>query len=87
MIGAVPISWSSKKQGMVTLSSCETEFFGTSYAAQLANLCGWLEELESSEVVKINMLVDKKSVIDQANHPISHEMSKHIEMKYHLLRN
>lgn len=45
-----------------------------------------LEELSFNEVVKIKLLVDNKSTIDLAKHPLSHKSIKHIERKYHLLR-
>jgi len=32
------------------------------------------------------LLVDNKSAIDLANHPISHGRSKHTERKFHFLR-
>lgn len=42
MIRAVLISWSSKKQAIVALSSCEAEFVEP--LMQLANIFGWLED-------------------------------------------
>lgn len=45
-----------------------------------------LEELNAFEVDRIKLLVDNKSTIDLADHPISHGISKHIERKFHFLR-
>ena len=34
----------------------------------------------------LNLHVDNKSVIDLAKHPIAHGKSKHINIKYHFIR-
>ncbi|GAU25658.1 hypothetical protein TSUD_265850 [Trifolium subterraneum] len=60
MLGGALICWTSKKQGIVALSSCEAEY--------------------------VKLLVDNKYAIDLANHPMSHGRSKHIEMRYHFLK-
>lgn len=42
ILGLTPISWSSKKKGIVALSSCEVEYVAVSYVACQAL---WLEML------------------------------------------
>ena len=87
MIEGAPISWSSKKQSIVALSSCEAEYVAASYAAcQAAWIEMLLEELRIMESKKIKLFVDNKSAINLANHPMSHGRSKHIERRYHFLR-
>lgn len=87
MLGDAPISWCSKKQEVVALSSCEAEYisaaFGASQALWLSML---LKELnvKCCEIMKLR--VDNRSAIDLAKHPIAHGRSKHIEVKYHFLR-
>jgi hypothetical protein len=86
-INNAPVSWCSKKEQVVALSSCEAEYIA-------ASMCGtqaiWLKTLieevtgESSEVVTIK--VDNISAISLAKNPISHGRSKHIELRYHYLR-
>lgn len=46
-----------------------------------------LEELKVMEHKKMKLFVDNKSSIDLTNHPMSHGRSKHIERRYHFLRN
>lgn len=41
---------------------------------------------EISDIVKIKLLVDDKSSIDLANHPMNHSRSKHIKRRYNFLR-
>ncbi|GAU44417.1 hypothetical protein TSUD_100640 [Trifolium subterraneum] len=87
MLGNSPISWCLKKQGIVALSSCEAEYVAASFAACQAN---WIEmllsELKAVEVTMMKLLVDNKSAIDLANNPVSHGRSKHIERRFHFLR-
>ena len=71
----------------IALSSCEGEYVAASYATcQVLQIEMLLEELNASEVDRIKLLVDNKLSIDLANHPISHDKSKHIERKFYFLR-
>lgn len=45
-----------------------------------------LEELKVIESKKMKLLVDNKSVIDLAHHPMCHGRRKHIKMRCHFLR-
>ncbi|XP_073222482.1 secreted RxLR effector protein 161-like [Cicer arietinum] len=56
MFGGAPISWCSKKEPVVSLSSCEVEYIAASLSINLAK------------------------------NPIAHGRSKHIEMRFHYLR-
>ncbi|GAU33196.1 hypothetical protein TSUD_206550 [Trifolium subterraneum] len=82
-----PISRSSRKQSTVALSSCEAEYVA---AAQAACQAVWLEslldELKIKYVKPVKLNVDNKSAISLARNPIAHGRSKHIETKYHFLR-
>ncbi|RDX90264.1 hypothetical protein CR513_27891, partial [Mucuna pruriens] len=70
-----PISWSSTKEPVVALSSYEAEYIAAYETACQAN----------SKKVKL-LLVDNKSVIDLARHPTTHGRSKHIDTRFHFLR-
>nr|GEV55676.1 ribonuclease H-like domain, reverse transcriptase, RNA-dependent DNA polymerase [Tanacetum cinerariifolium] len=85
--GESPISWSTQKQATVALASCEYEFIAaTAVATQALWLKRQLSELTHSEEEKITIMVDNKSAIALMKNPIFHERSKHIDTKYHFIR-
>ena len=45
-----------------------------------------MKELQVKSKSKVKLLVDNKFSIDLARHPTSHGRSKHIETKFHFLR-
>jgi ribonuclease HI len=82
-----PITWSSIKQNTVALSSCEAEFMAaTSAACQAIWLQGLLGELFEEEPKKITIYVDNKSAIQLMKNPVFHGRSKHINTRYHFIR-
>jgi hypothetical protein len=72
----------------VALSSCEAEYIAatttTTQAIWMARLLGELLGRES-EVVELK--VDNKSALALARNPVYHERSKHIDLRYHFIRN
>ncbi|XP_040863136.1 secreted RxLR effector protein 161-like [Glycine max] len=68
-----PISWCSKKQPVMTLSSCEAEYIVACYVAcQALWLDFLLEELKIEIHRPIEMYVDNKSIINLAMNPVAH---------------
>jgi hypothetical protein len=45
-----------------------------------------LGELLGIQAPKVNLLVDNKSAIALSKNPVHHERSKHIDTKYHFVR-
>nr|GEZ33437.1 ribonuclease H-like domain, reverse transcriptase, RNA-dependent DNA polymerase [Tanacetum cinerariifolium] len=85
--GESPISWSTQKQATVALSSCESEFIAaTAAATQALRLKRLLSRLTHSDEEKITILVDNKSAITLMKNPVFHGRSKHIDPKYHFIR-
>ncbi|RDY06330.1 Copia protein, partial [Mucuna pruriens] len=69
---------------MVALSSCEAEYIA---ASETACQAVWLEALmKDYKCLKNALSVDNKSAIDLARHPASHGRRKHIETRFHFLR-
>ena len=78
------ISWKSKKQKSVPLSTCETEFIAISLASQEAQylraLLGTLTELESLK--HLTTIYDNQSSIVLVKKPVIHQKSKLIDIKF-----
>ncbi|GAU42845.1 hypothetical protein TSUD_387380 [Trifolium subterraneum] len=82
-----PISWCSKKQPVIALSSCEAEYIACAFAAcQGIGLESLLKDIQVELTEPIQLLVDNKSAINLAKNPISHGRSKHIETRFHFIR-
>ncbi|KAK2427210.1 putative mitochondrial protein [Trifolium repens] len=86
-INGVAVSWCSKKQPIVTLSTTEAEFVS---AASCACQCIWLRNVLKHLHVKqagctfINC--DNSSSIKLSKNPILHGRCKHIDVRYYFLR-
>jgi hypothetical protein len=82
-----PITWQSMKQKVVAQSSCESEYIAAVNAmCQALWLARVLAEVQSSAPSTPLLRVDNKSTIALIKNPVLHGQSKHIEMKYHLVR-
>ena len=82
------ISWRSKKQRTVALSSTEAEYMALTEAVQeaiwlKAFLCE-LGEMSLSDAVKIHE--DNQGSIALAKNPECHKRTKHIDIRYHFVR-
>jgi hypothetical protein len=81
------ISWSSQKQGSIAQSTAEVEYIAASDASKEAV---WLRKLVSGLFGdKLKMTVvhfDNQSCIKLTENPVFHNRSKHIDMKYHYIR-
>ena len=71
----------------MALSSCESEYVAAAtVACQGIWLSRLLAEFSSGEAEQVVLKVDNKSAIALAKNPVFHERSKHIELKYHFIR-
>jgi len=87
MLGASLVTWASQKQRVVALSSCEAEYIASANAAcQGIWLSRLLGELLGIQAPKVKLLVDNKSAIALSKDPVHHERSKHIDTRYHFIR-
>jgi hypothetical protein len=82
-----PITWKSTKQKVVAQSSCESEYIAAANATcQALWLAQVLAEVQGSTPSTPLLRVDNKSAIALIKNPVLHGQSKHIEVKYHLVR-
>ncbi|KAG9450658.1 hypothetical protein H6P81_010623 [Aristolochia fimbriata] len=86
-IGSGAFSWSSKKQAVVALSTCEAEYVAAaSCTCQAVWIRNIMKELHNDQEGPTPIYVDNKSAISLAKNPISHSRSKHIDTRYHFIR-
>ena len=81
------ITWGSKKQPRVALSSTEAEYQGATVVAyEVAWLYKLLVDLGLHVERKIVIKYDNLSSIQLAKNPVFHMRTKHIEVHYHFIR-
>ena len=81
------ISWASKKQKSVALSSCEAEIVAASEGTKEAIYLGaFLKELGYPSGAPISMSVDNQAARDLAYNPEHHERTKHIDRRHFFVR-
>ena len=87
MLNHATISWGSKKQVTVALSSCEAELMAASEAAKEAvYLNEFLSELDEGTPDPVALHVDNKGARDLAYNPEHHQRTKHIERRHFYIR-
>jgi hypothetical protein len=80
------VSWSSKKQNCVAFSTAKAEYVAAgACCAQLLWMRQTLQDFRCS-FTKIPLLCDNESAIKLVNNPVSHKRTKHIDLRYHFLR-
>eukprot|EP00253_Pinus_taeda_P023964 PITA_23964 len=80
------ISWTSKLQETIALSTTKAEYIAASDASkEVIWLKGFLDEIGRTQE-KVNVLCDSKSVTHLATNPTYHSRTKHIDVRYHFLK-
>lgn len=87
MLSGGAIAWSSKKQPIVALSSTQVEFVATAACAfQAVWMRRILEELGRQQKGNIVIFCDNSSMNNLSKNPMVHGRSKHIDVRFHFLR-
>ncbi|KAL7646982.1 UNVERIFIED_CONTAM: hypothetical protein RMT77_002239 [Armadillidium vulgare] len=82
------ISWKSKKQRVVALSTCEAEYMALTCCIQEAKfLRQLLSDMQGFNKESVIVNVDNQGAISLAKNLIHHQRSKHIDIRYHFIRN
>ena len=85
-LGVNLISWSSKKQNSVALSTAEAEYIAAgSCCAQILWIKQQLEDF-GIKLTKTPIRCDNTSAINLSKNPVQHSRSKHIEIRHHFIR-
>ena len=85
-LGRRLVSWYSKKQHSMSTSTAEAEYIAAgSCCAQILWMRNQLQDY-GLMLDKIPILCDNTSAIAIANNPVQHSRTKHIDIRYHFLR-
>ena len=101
MLNNGPISWCSKRQTTVTLSSTEAEYMALTLAAKeatwlrlLMTQLGLMTSDDGSPTINvlrgegtIALKGDNQSAIALANNPVLHSRTKYIDIQHYFIRN
>jgi hypothetical protein len=80
------VSWSSKKQTSVAISTAEAEYATTGqWCAQLLWMRQTLRDF-GYNLSKVSLLCDNESAIRLADNPVEHSRTKHIDIRHYFLR-
>ncbi|WVZ80561.1 LOW QUALITY PROTEIN: hypothetical protein U9M48_028029 [Paspalum notatum var. saurae] len=86
LLGTSLFSWSSRKQASVSLSTTEAEYIA---AASCCSQLLWMKATLSDFGLRfgnIPLLVDSISTISVAKNSVLHSRTKHIDVRFHFLR-
>jgi hypothetical protein len=85
-LGSSLVSWSSRKQSSVAQSTTEAEYVAAaSCCSQLLWITYTLSDF-GEECFHVPLMCDSTSAISVAKNPVLHSRTKHIEVRYHFLR-
>ena len=86
-LAGTAVSWSSKKQTSIALSSTEAEYISGAHAAKEAV---WLRQLLSELGLNTSsptvLHIDNQSTIVITKNPEFHDCTKHIDIRHHFLQ-
>jgi hypothetical protein len=86
-LGSTMISWQSRKQSSVALSTAEAEYIAVGYASCEAI---WLRKLLTGlfdlEIDATTILCDNQRCIKMTENLVFHDKLNHIEIRYHYIR-
>ena len=86
-IGSGTVSWCSKRQPAISLSTTEAEYRAAAMAAQESTwLMQLMEDLHQPRDYKVSIYCDNRSAICLAENPVFHARTKHVEVHYHFIR-
>jgi hypothetical protein len=86
LLGRSLISWSSKKQNSVALSTAEAKYIAVdSCCAQILWIKATLNDF-GLKFKQVSLLCDNESDVKLTNNPVQHSRTKHIYFCHHFIR-
>ncbi|KAF2310080.1 hypothetical protein GH714_006469 [Hevea brasiliensis] len=86
-LGSGVVTWRSKKQPTVVISSCEAEYVaGGAAACEAVWMRKLLLDLGMKQEGATEIYSDSSSAIAMTKNPVFHGRAKHIEIKHHFIR-
>src|SRR5882724_5284407 len=87
MLASGTISWKSKKQTLVSLSTMEVEYYMLGITCQEA---AWMKQIGQELLMSLNkpihIYLDNTSAVALSDNPVFHNQSKHINIHWHFIR-
>lgn len=86
-VGGNLVTWKSKKQKVVSLSSAESEFRGiVKGITELIWIRKLLTEIGFSPLNSCKLMCDNKAAISISKNPVQHDRTKHVEIDRHFIK-
>lgn len=87
ILNGCPISWESRNQRTVALSSTEAEYMAVSDAVKEAvHLRRFIDDLGFELPTKLNIFNDNNGARKLVENPVFHARTKHIDIRHHYVR-
>ena|ERR1700761_8558366 len=87
MMNDLLLSWISKQQAVVALSSCEAEYLATHCAHDVLWFCNLFAELGFTQSQPTSLFCDNQGMVACTHNPHAHSKMKHILICEHFIRN
>ncbi|GJX74206.1 retrovirus-related pol polyprotein from transposon TNT 1-94 [Tanacetum coccineum] len=86
LLGGKLVCWSAKKQQSVAMSSTEAEYVAA--AGCCSNILWMKSQLTDYDIIyeKVPIFCDNTIAIAISNNPVLHSRTKHIDIRYHFIR-
>ncbi|GJZ68075.1 retrovirus-related pol polyprotein from transposon TNT 1-94 [Tanacetum coccineum] len=86
LLGGKLVCWSAKKHQSIAMSSAKAEYVAA--AGYCANILWMKSQLTDYDIIyeKVPIFCDNISAIAISNNPVLHSRTKHIDIRYHFIR-
>jgi len=82
-----PVVWASRRQRCTSLSTTEAEYVaGCESSKEAVWIDRLLKEIRQDKTLPIPLLCDNQRAIRLARNPEFHQRTKHVQIKYHFIR-